>query len=107
MLTVFFHHLRKSENGNATIELYDGFSTSDNLLAIVNIANNSRPQSVSTTGPNLFIRFSVTARTDLFTTIKIVSAFGMYNLLFDPKKKVFGSLISSNIDFATQVNGTI
>ncbi len=78
VLTVFLQQLRKSENGNATIEIYDGFSASENLLAVVNILNNTRTQSVTTTSNNLYIKFIADARTEVFAVIKIVSSYSKY-----------------------------
>lgn len=76
VLTLLFKHLRKSENGNAKIEIFDGFSSSDNLLAVVNIRNNTRPQSVTTTGNNVFVRFTADARTEVFGTMTLLSSYG-------------------------------
>ncbi|XP_065210133.1 protein bark beetle-like [Planococcus citri] len=74
VLTLFFKHLRKSKQGAARIELYDGFSSTDNLLAIVNIQNLTRPQSVSTTGSNLFIKYVAQAQTEAFASVNIISS---------------------------------
>ena len=74
VMTLFFKHLRKSKQGAARIEVYDGFSTSDNLLSIVNIQNLTRPQSVSTTGSNLFIKYVAQAQTEAFASVNIISS---------------------------------
>lgn len=81
VLTLFFKHLRKSKEGGAKIEIYDGTSSADNLLATINIQNHTRPQSISTTGNNLFIKYTGQPQTDAFASINIISSFRKYRPL--------------------------
>lgn len=95
VLTLFFKHLRKSKEGAARIELYDGFSSSDNLLAIVNIQNLTRPQSVSTTGSTLFIRYVAQIQTEAFASVNIISSSRKYNSsTLDPVLSFFSHLLT-------------
>lgn len=68
----------QSGDGKAIIEIYDGLGSNDNLLASVDILNNTRPQSITTTGHNLFIKITADAKMDIFATIKIISSPRMY-----------------------------
>lgn len=81
VLTVFLKHLNRLENGNgkAKIEIYDGIGSGDNLLAAVDILNNTRPQAVTTTGHNLYINVIADAKIEVFATIRIVSSFRKYS----------------------------
>ncbi|KAJ8673362.1 hypothetical protein QAD02_004624 [Eretmocerus hayati] len=75
VLTVHFLQMKTDRNDSASIEIYDGTSTSERLLANVSIRNNTLPQSVSTSNKNLYIRFFSEARTSIVAYVRITSGY--------------------------------
>lgn len=107
MLTLLFKHLRKSENGNAKIEIFDGYSSSDNLLAVINIQNNTRPQSVTTTGNNVFVRFTADARTEVFGTMTLVSSYGKHYLNIIMENLFISFFRKLNVQYSCHIKANI
>ncbi|CAH0560148.1 unnamed protein product [Brassicogethes aeneus] len=60
-------------NDSGSIEVYDGSTLNHRLLTKIYIRNNTRPQSVSTTGNQIFVRFRSDARTDSAVFLRILS----------------------------------
>ena len=56
-LTLHFVHMMSAENGGATIEIRDGSDENANLIKIVEVRNYTRPESIYTTGNNMYIIF--------------------------------------------------
>ncbi|XP_043270872.1 protein bark beetle isoform X2 [Venturia canescens] len=91
VLTLQFLQMRTDRNDSAMIEVYDGISTDERLLAKVNVRNGTLPQSVTTTKQNLYIRFVSEPRTNMIAFIRITSGYRkMYDL------NVTGSAIADN-----------
>ena len=57
ILTLHFVHMMSAENGGATIEIRDGSDENANLIKIVEVRNYTRPESIYTTGNNMYIIF--------------------------------------------------
>ncbi|XP_034949444.1 protein bark beetle isoform X2 [Chelonus insularis] len=91
VLTLQFLQMKTDRNDSATIEVYDGISTSDKLLARVSIRNGTLPQSVTSTRQNLYIKFHAQPRTQVFAFIKLLSG---YKKIYD--LNVTNSAISDN-----------
>ena len=66
-------------NDSAVIEVYDGPSSSEHLLASVNIRNYTRPQSIVTTSNTIFIRFKAEARTEMTVFMKLTSGYSEFD----------------------------
>lgn len=80
VLTLQFLQMRTDRNDSATIEVYDGLSMGDKLLARVNIRNNTLAQSVTSTRQNLYIKFYAQPRTQMVAFIRLSSG---YRKLYD------------------------
>lgn len=75
VLTLQFLQMKTDQNDSAVIEVYDGISTSDKLLARVNVRNSTLPQSVTTTRQNLYLKFSAQPQTEMTAFIRISSGY--------------------------------
>ena len=71
ILTLHFVHLRAKENEGATLEIRDGSDITSRLIAVVPVRNFTRPESIVTTGNNMFITFNAKKkmRTEVFLEI--------------------------------------
>ena len=73
MMILFQHfvHLRAMENEGATLEIRDGSDITSRLIATVPVRNFTRPESIVTTGNNMFITFSAKKKmkTEVFLEI--------------------------------------
>ena len=56
ILTLHFVHLMAEENDGATLEVRDGSDISSRLISTVPIRNFTRPESIVSTGNNIFIK---------------------------------------------------
>ncbi len=63
LLTLHFTHMSSDVDGGASIEIRDGSDTNARLITIVEVKNYTRPESVVTTGNNVFIVFRAAAET--------------------------------------------
>ena len=57
ILTLHFVHMSAEVNDGATIEIRDGSDTNANLIRVIEVKNYTRPESIYTTGNNVFIIF--------------------------------------------------
>lgn len=57
ILTLHFVHLRAARNSGASIEIRDGSDSNAKLIKVVEVKNFTRPESVYTTGNNMYIVF--------------------------------------------------
>lgn len=73
VLTLNFIRSETDRNESASFRIYDGHSEKDNLLAIFNIRNNTRVQSVTTSSNRMFIIFSAEPRTQMFSYMRVIS----------------------------------
>ncbi|XP_011303311.1 uncharacterized protein bark isoform X1 [Fopius arisanus] len=80
VLTLQFLEMRTDRNDSATIEVHDGISPSDKLLALVSVRNNTLPQSVTSSRQNLYIKFTAQPRTQMVAFIRLSSG---YRKLYD------------------------
>ena len=71
ILTLHFIHLMAGEDDSAFLEVRDGPDTTSRLIKNVPINNFTRPESIVTTGNNMFITFTATKKikTELFLEI--------------------------------------
>ncbi|XP_015594324.1 protein bark beetle isoform X2 [Cephus cinctus] len=91
VLTLQFLQMKTDRNDSATIEIYDGVSNGEKLLARVSVRNGTLPQSVTTTRQNLFIKFNAQSYTQMIAFIRLSSGYKkMYDL------NVTGSTIADN-----------
>ncbi|XP_018046380.1 PREDICTED: protein bark beetle [Atta colombica] len=88
VLTVHFLQMQTDKNDSAIIEVYDG---TVRLLATVKVRNGTLPQSVTSTGHNLFIKFIAEPRTNALVFVRVSSG---YKKTYD--LNVTGSTITSN-----------
>ncbi len=57
ILTLHFVHLRAALNEGASIEIRDGSDEYAKLITVIDVRNYTRPESIYTTGNNMFIVF--------------------------------------------------
>ncbi|XP_046838795.1 protein bark beetle [Vespa crabro] len=91
VLTLHFLQMRTDRNDSAVIEVYDGISGTENMLASVKIRNNTLPQSVTSTRQDLYIKFIAQPRTNTIAFVRLSSG---YKKTYD--LNVTGSTIASN-----------
>ncbi|XP_054002830.1 protein bark beetle [Hylaeus anthracinus] len=91
VLTIHFLQMKTDRNNSATIEVYDGMSVGEKLLAKVKIKNGALPQSVTTTRQNLFVKFIAEPRTNTIVFVRLTSG---YKKTYD--LNVTGSTIAGN-----------
>nr|KAF7437889.1 hypothetical protein H0235_000280 [Vespula pensylvanica] len=91
VLTLHFLQMRTDRNDSAVIEVYDGISGTEKMLASVRIRNNTLPQSVTSTRQDLYIKFIAQPRTNTIAFVRLSSG---YKKTYD--LNVTGSTIASN-----------
>lgn len=82
VLTVHFLQMKTDRNDSAVIEVYDGISTGEKLLARVKIRNGTLPQSVTTSGQNLYIKFYAEPRTSVVAFLRLTSGYSKLTIDF-------------------------
>ncbi|XP_063914202.1 protein bark beetle isoform X2 [Zophobas morio] len=60
-------------NDSATVEIYDGSALNHRLLTTFSIRNNTRPQSLTSIGHQIFVKFKADARTDTAIFMRLLS----------------------------------
>lgn len=91
VLTLHFHQIVTDRNDSAMIEVFDGESPSDVLLATVLIRNGTKPQSITTTRHKVYVRFKAPPRTQMVGYLTVTSGYGKsYDL------NITGSTIADN-----------
>lgn len=91
VMTVSFVHFIVEKNETGVIEVYDGSSDSDRLLASWTIRNYTRPQSVSSTKEKVFVRFLAEPRAKILGYLRLTTGrFKTYDL------NVTKSVVSNN-----------
>ena len=68
--------MKTDRNDSAIIEVYDG---TVRLLATVKVRNGTLPQSVTSTGHNLFIKFIAEPRTNALVFVRVSSGYSKFN----------------------------
>ncbi|XP_076628397.1 C-type lectin domain-containing protein bark beetle [Colletes latitarsis] len=91
VLTMHFLQMKTDRNDSAMIEVYDGISVMEKLLARVRIKNGTLPQSVTTTRQNLYVKFIAEPRTNTIVFVRLLSG---YKKTYD--LNVTGSIIAGN-----------
>lgn len=71
--------MKTDRNDSAVIELYDGISGAERLLASVKVRNGTLPQSVTSTRQNLFVKFIAEPRTDTIAFVRVSSGYSKSN----------------------------
>lgn len=74
-MTVHFLQMIADRNDTASIEIYDGISGGERLLAKVKVRNGTLPQSVTTTRHNLYIKFTAEARSPMIAFVRLSSGY--------------------------------
>lgn len=77
-----FLQMRTDKNDSAIIEVYDGISGVEKLLASIKVRNGTLPQSVTSTRQNLFIKFIAEPRTETIVFIRLSSGYGKFKHLY-------------------------
>lgn len=67
--------MKTDRNDSAVIEVYDGISANEKLLASVNVRNGTLPQSITTTRENLYIKFVAEPRTQMIAFVRLYSGY--------------------------------
>lgn len=98
VLTLQFLQMRTDRNDSAVVEVYDGLSSSDNLLASVKVRNGTLPQSVTSTRQNLLLRFVAESRTHTIVFVRVISG---YRKTYD--LNVTGSTVAGNNGYGIAV----
>ncbi|XP_034245120.1 protein bark beetle isoform X3 [Thrips palmi] len=75
VLTLHFLQVRTDRNESAKIEVYDGANANDELLATIVIRNGTKPQSITTTRHNVYVRFRAQPKTQLVGFLQITSGY--------------------------------
>ncbi|XP_031833217.2 C-type lectin domain-containing protein bark beetle [Nomia melanderi] len=91
VLTMHFLQMKTDKNNSAIVEVYDGNSVAEKLLAKVRVKNGTLPQSVSSTRQNLYIKFYAEPRSNTLIFVRLTSG---YKKTYD--LNVTGSVIASN-----------
>lgn len=73
-----FLQMRTDRNHSAIIEVYDGVSVADKLLARVRVKNGTLPQSVTTTRQNLYVKFIAEPRTNTIVFVRLSSGYSRF-----------------------------
>ncbi|XP_055592413.1 protein bark beetle-like isoform X1 [Uranotaenia lowii] len=73
VLTFHFVFFEMTRNETATIQIYDGMSENDRLLASWNIRNSTRPQSVTSTREKMFIRLRAESRSRVLAHFRVTA----------------------------------
>lgn len=74
-----FLQMRTDRNDSAVVEVYDGISGAEKLLARVKVRNGTLPQSVTSTRQNLFVKFVAEPRTNTIVFVRLSSGYGKFN----------------------------
>ncbi|KAL6268222.1 hypothetical protein P5V15_001333 [Pogonomyrmex californicus] len=75
VLTVHFLQMKTDRNDSAIIEVHDGISRAEKLLASVKVRNGTLPQSVTSTRHNLFVKFIAEPRTNTIVFVRVSSGY--------------------------------
>lgn len=71
VITVEIVAVQTDRNDSAFLVIHDGTSSSDRLLSKISIRNNTKPQSIVTTGNSLFIQFKSQAWTQVLALVRL------------------------------------
>lgn len=71
--------MKTDRNDSAVVEVHDGLSGADRLLASVKVRNGTLPQSVTSTRQNLFIKFRAQPRTNTIVFVRVSSGYSKSN----------------------------
>jgi len=84
LLTLKFLSVVTERNESATVEVFDGTSAADRLLAKYVVKNGTFAQSVTSTRNNIFIRFKAQPRTHTLVYMQLISGHStIFNFLFN------------------------
>lgn len=75
VLTLQFLSVITERNESATIEVFDGASANDRMLARYVVRNGTFAQSVTTTRNNIFIRFRAEPRVHTLAYMQLISGY--------------------------------
>lgn len=71
--------MKTDRNDSAIIEVHDGISGTERLLATVKVRNGTLPQSVTSTRHNLFIKFIAESRTNALVFVRVSSGYSKFS----------------------------
>ncbi|KAL1463177.1 hypothetical protein WDU94_014956, partial [Cyamophila willieti] len=72
-ITLHFGMITTSKNNSGTISVYDGSSSNEPLIAVIPIANNTRPQSITTLRSNVYVVFNSEPWVQTLAYLKLVT----------------------------------
>jgi len=75
VLTMHFLQMKTNRNDSAHVEVYDNISGAKKLLASIKIRNGTLPQSVTSTGQDLFMNFVAEPRTNAIVFLRLSSGY--------------------------------
>ncbi|CAH1173589.1 unnamed protein product [Phaedon cochleariae] len=73
MLTLQFTRAVTNRNDSANLEIYDGSTLNNRLITKFSIRNNTRPQAVTSTGNQMFVKFRADPYTETVIFMRITS----------------------------------
>ncbi|XP_023022507.2 C-type lectin domain-containing protein bark beetle isoform X1 [Leptinotarsa decemlineata] len=73
VLTLQFIRAVTSRNDSASIEIFDGSTLNHRILNKFSIRNNTRPQTIASTGNQIFIKFRADPASDVVIFMRILS----------------------------------
>lgn len=76
VITLTFLKAETMRNDSAYIEIYDGSALNNRLLSAFPIRNYTRPQSITTTRNQIYIKFRAEPRTKMFMYMRLTSGLG-------------------------------
>lgn len=74
-----FLQMKTDRNNSAMMEIYDGISETEKLLARIKVKNGTLPQSVTTTRQNLYIKFIAEPRTNTIVFVRLSSGYSKFS----------------------------
>ena len=77
-MTVNFLPIQTDRNGSCSVQIHDGISSQDRVLASFSLYNTTKVQSVTSTGHNIYISFLAEGMTETYALIRITSGIGKY-----------------------------
>ncbi|XP_050298201.1 protein bark beetle isoform X2 [Anthonomus grandis grandis] len=73
VITLDFDRAVTNRNNSALLEIYDGSDLNNRLLQKISIRNNTRPQSMTTTSHQIFIKFQAEPYTNTVLFLRLMS----------------------------------
>uniref|UniRef100_A0A8D8T2J5 Protein bark beetle n=2 Tax=Cacopsylla melanoneura TaxID=428564 RepID=A0A8D8T2J5_9HEMI len=72
-ITLHFGMITTSKNNSGSISVYDGSSSNEPLIAVIPIANNTKPESITTLRSNVYVVFNSEPWVQTLAYLKLVT----------------------------------